>query len=264
MFLNRNSKYFTNKRVVITGGGGGLGQALVARLKTHCEHIYLVDIQFSAPPTTDNISHIHCDVTSLHEVEEELGSLPEIDIVINNAGVTHLSKALDTDFTVFEKVLNVNLMASIYVTQTLLPRLIRRRGHLVGVSSVAGYTPLFGRSAYSASKHALEAYCLSVYAEYKAQGLDLTVIRPAYIATQPNKTANLNAGITSPGANKKQSSSTSLTAEAAANKIVAAIAEKTLFCEVGMLARTAKWIFRLFPSFYIKKMVARTKADFED
>lgn len=113
-----------------------------------------------------------------------------IDGLVNNAGISQRSLAVDTVFEVYERVIAVDLLAPIALTQALLPRMAARKsGHIVAISSVAGILGAPLRSAYSAAKHGLIGYHDSVRAETAHLGLNVLVVAPGSVRTNVSKNA---------------------------------------------------------------------------
>jgi short-subunit dehydrogenase len=110
--------------------------------------------------------------------------------LVNNAGISQRSLAVDTQFAVYERIIGVDLMAPIALTQALLPRMVADGGgHIVGISSVAGIVGSPLRSAYSAAKHGLIGYHDSVRAETAHLGIKVLVVAPGSVATNVSKNA---------------------------------------------------------------------------
>jgi short-subunit dehydrogenase len=113
-----------------------------------------------------------------------------VDGLINNAGITQRSLAVDTVFDVYQRIIAVDLLAPIALTQALLPRMVKaRRGRLVAVSSVAGIIGAPMRSAYSAAKHGLIGYHDSVRAETDHLGIKVLVVAPGSVRTNVSRNA---------------------------------------------------------------------------
>ena len=110
-----------------------------------------------------------CRLAAAHVVE----TLGGIDILINNAGRTHLSFLAETEAAVFRRIMDINFFGALHMTQAALPSLVGRRGAIGVLSSVAGFAPLSGRSGYSASKHALHGLFDSLRGELKDQGVSV-------------------------------------------------------------------------------------------
>ncbi len=110
--------------------------------------------------------------------------------LVNNAGISQRSLAVDTAFAVYERIIGVDLMAPIALTQAVLPRMAAAgSGHIVGISSVAGIVGSPLRSAYSAAKHGLIGYHDSVRAETAHLGIKVLVVAPGSVATAVSKNA---------------------------------------------------------------------------
>ena len=116
-----------------------------------------------------------------------------IDGLVNNAGISQRSLAIETDFSVYQQIIAVDLLAPIALTQALLPRMVAAGGgQIVAISSVAGIAGVPLRSAYSAAKHGLIGYHDSVRSENEHLGLKVLVVAPGSIATNISRNA-LNA-----------------------------------------------------------------------
>lgn len=116
-----------------------------------------------------------------------------IDGLINNAGISQRSLAVETDFSVYQQIVAIDLLAPIALTQQLLPRMIGAGGgQIVAISSVAGMAGVPLRSAYCAAKHGIIGYHDSVRAENEHLGLKVLVVAPGSVATNVSRNA-LNA-----------------------------------------------------------------------
>ncbi len=110
--------------------------------------------------------------------------------LVNNAGISQRSLAVETAFAVYERIIAVDLLAPIALTQALLPRMVAAGGgHIVAISSIAGILGAPLRSAYSAAKHGLIGYHDSVRAETAHQGIKVLVVAPGSVRTDVSKNA---------------------------------------------------------------------------
>lgn len=199
---------FKHKVVVITGATGGIGRALSWRFATAGAKIVLVDLceqQLSALQNqversgTDVIS-IQCDITDMNccmktvqKAKEHFGG---IDVLINNAGITHFSTVQETELDVFRKVMEVNFFGTLNCTKAALDSLIERKGMIITMSSMLGLTPRVSMSGYSASKHALHGLFDALRAELIEQGVHVMIACPGRTDTGLNKNAlSGNGGI---------------------------------------------------------------------
>lgn len=113
-----------------------------------------------------------------------------IDGLVNNAGISQRSLAVETAFDVYQRIIAVDLLAPIALTQAVLPRMVSNGGgHIVAISSVAGILGAPLRSAYSAAKHGLIGYHDSVRAETAHQGIKVLVVAPGSVRTEVSKNA---------------------------------------------------------------------------
>jgi short-subunit dehydrogenase len=113
---------------------------------------------------------------------EELG---RIDTLINNAGISMWARFEEIrDLSIFERIMRVNYLGSVYCTWYALPHLRRMRGRIVGVSSLTGKTGVPTRSAYAASKHAMAGLFDTLRIELAGSGVTVTMAYPDFVATE--------------------------------------------------------------------------------
>lgn len=186
---------FRGRTVVITGAAGGMGAAFAQRFGQAGAKLGLLDVSadgikaLSEELKNRDIENfgVACDVTSADECQNAISSVIQhyggIDVLINNAGITHRSAFKDTDPTVFQRVMGVNFFGSLYCTKAAVDSLIDRHGLIIVVSSVAGFSPLYGRSGYAASKHALHGLFDSLRTELGNSGVDVMIVCPGFTAT---------------------------------------------------------------------------------
>lgn len=169
------SPYYKDKVVVVTGGTDGIGKALVdvllergAKVAT-CgrDHDKLYRLQ--SEHAADNLHTMIADVSNENDcrrfIESTIRNFGGIDILINNAGISMRALLKDTSIDVIRKVMEINFFGSVYCTRFAIDSLIERKGTVVGVSSIAGYRGLPGRSGYSASKFALQGWLEAIRTE---------------------------------------------------------------------------------------------------
>ncbi|MBW2405276.1 MAG: SDR family NAD(P)-dependent oxidoreductase, partial [Deltaproteobacteria bacterium] len=158
---------FNGRGVVITGGAGGIGRALARSFGGAGAKIAIVDLPSSplgmareelASAGIEALA-LPCDITDREQVRDAMATIREafgsIDVLINNAGIAHRSAFADTQPEVFRRVMEVNLFGALHCTQACMDDLVANRGLIIAVSSIAGLAPLYGRSGYAASKHAM-------------------------------------------------------------------------------------------------------------
>lgn len=181
--------------VLITGGAGGIGRALGSAFAARGARIALLDrdvdgldaAQAELAAQGADVSVHGCDVTRVEECEAAIASVTRrfggIDVLVNNAGLVHRSGFAETDVEVLRRVMDVNYFGAIHCTKAALSQLRKRRGAIVVVSSIAGVAPLFGRSGYAGSKHALHGLFESLRAELAGEGVSVTMVCPSFTAS---------------------------------------------------------------------------------
>lgn len=190
---------FEGKVWWITGASSGIGAALAQALSAKGAKLILSGRNETA--LNEVAAQIKTESLILPFEATDLPALPgvvekafawggAVDGLVNNAGISQRSMAVDTAFAVYEKIIGVDLMAPIALTQLALPAMVRAGGgHLVAISSVAGILGAPLRSAYSAAKAGIMAYHDSVRAETAHQGMKVLVVAPGSIRTNVSKNA---------------------------------------------------------------------------
>ncbi|MCC6725981.1 MAG: SDR family oxidoreductase [Saprospiraceae bacterium] len=192
--------YFTNKTVWITGASSGIGEALAhafaaagARLILSARNI--AELQRVADECGRKDTIIHPLDLGNHDslpgvVQDVLAKAGQVDILVNNGGISQRSLAKDTSFEVDKKLINVNLLGTICLTKAILPHFLQRKtGHFIVITSLTGKfgTPL--RSSYAAAKHGLHGFFDSLRAEVWRENVQVTLVCPGFISTHVSMNA---------------------------------------------------------------------------
>mgnify|MGYP000106080010 CR=1 FL=1 len=260
------NNYFHQKTVLITGGAGGLGVALTEQLLAQGANVAVLDLNVDAIASSNNLLTLALDITNTEALEQAVEKIisvfGQIDILFNNAGITHMSTFLNTTPKNFDTIMAVNFTASVNITRFCLPYLIKQKGQIVAISSVAGYAPLYGRSSYSASKHAMEGFFKSLACEVADKGIAISIVCPSFLKTRPELKVEVNNGLSSPGALKKNTNGKQLSPSIAANKIIKAVINKKETLYLGKVSIIAYWLNTLAPNIYRKIMIKNSKEEF--
>jgi NAD(P)-dependent dehydrogenase (short-subunit alcohol dehydrogenase family) len=261
------------KVVVITGAVGGIGKALCHRFGRAGARLGLADIDGEGVDLlcreleTEgleclglplNVADEEACRKAMTDVADHFGC---IDVLINNAGITHRSAFCDTETKVYRRVMDVNYFGSINCTKAALDELVRSRGLIVVTSSVAGFAPLLGRTGYAASKHALHGLFGSLRSELKSSGVAVTIVCPGFTATDIDKHA-----LDADGRPTKHPQST--VGKAASPVIVAdeifraAVKRKRLLVLSGV-GRLSRLMTRFCPALYERIMERSLRAELE-
>ncbi|MBL4610801.1 SDR family oxidoreductase [Halopseudomonas sp.] len=198
---------FQQKVVVVTGGCAGIGRALALRFAQAGARIAILDVQdeplvaFREQLMTKvnaEVLAIHCDVADDDACQQAICQVIEhfggIDLLINNAGITHRSEFASTDLEVFQRIMAVNYFGALHCTRHALESLLERKGQIIVLSSISGFAPLLYRSAYNASKHALHGLFETLRLEVREQGVNVMLVSPGYTATDIRKNALVGDG----------------------------------------------------------------------
>jgi len=258
--------------VVLTGGGSGIGAALGRRLARAGARVMLVDreprpaAELAAELQAEDheVVALRVDVTDPGEcaraMEEACKLHGGIDVLVNNAGITHIGRFEETEIDVLRRVLEVNLFGAVYCTKAALPALLARRGQVVAVGSVAGLAPLATRTGYAASKHAVHGFFESLRAEYPDGRLGVLLVDPGFVDTPIGDRAlgpdgepagrGIRTGVRNP-----------ISPERAADAIFGALLHRRRHLFVPWRAGVFVWVSRLAPRFFERAMARRTTGD---
>lgn len=181
---------FTNKVVAITGGTDGIGKALVnalilkgAKVATcgrNPDKLYNLQVQHSGKFLHTIVADVSNEEDCKRFIESTVQTFGSIDILINNAGISMRALVKDTDIATLKKVMDINFWGTVYCTKFALDEIIKRKGTIVGISSIAGYRGLPGRSGYSASKHAVNGWLESLRTELLNSGVNVMWVCPGF------------------------------------------------------------------------------------
>lgn len=253
--------------VVITGGAQGIGAALAWRFGQAGHAVAVLDLDGARAEALardlEAAGHralgLGCDVTREADCEAAVARVVAawggVDLLVNNAGITHMGRVHDTKAEVLRRVLEVNFLGAVYATKAALPSLLGRHGHVVVMSSVAGFAPLATRAGYVASKHALEGFFATLRSEHAGDGLRVTVVRPSFVRTGIGDRA---LGPDGRAAEGRSGVRKEIAPEAAAAAIVRGVERGRRVVWVGREARLAFWLARLAPRLYERLMLGRT------
>ncbi|MEY8837822.1 SDR family NAD(P)-dependent oxidoreductase, partial [Cribrihabitans sp. XS_ASV171] len=188
-------------------------------------------------------------------VTRTLERCDSIDLVIYNAGITQIGAFAESDEASHRKVFEINYFAAVAMARAFLPEVRRSKGRHLAISSVAGFTPLYHRTAYAASKHALEGFFKSLRSEEKPFGVSVHIAAPSFVATNIGNDQRQPDGTARPGS--ASDGVDYMTAEDAAAEILRGLDRNRAMIPVGRIARAAWWVNRLSPTLYQRLMERR-------
>ncbi|MDP4225658.1 MAG: SDR family oxidoreductase [Bacteroidota bacterium] len=191
----------TNKVVIITGASSGIGLACARECSMHGMKVVLAarnqeklkEIEKELLSKGAEAMAVPTDVTSEEEcknlVDQTLKRFGTIDVLINNAGISMRALFNELDLKVIKHLMDVNFWGTVYCTKYALPCLLKNKGSVVGISSIAGFKGLPGRTGYSASKFAMNGFLESLRIENLKTGLHVMIVAPGFTASNIRRTA---------------------------------------------------------------------------
>ena len=264
---------FRDRVVVITGAAGGMGRALSRRFGQAGARLGLTDIDgngveaLSQELTGEGIDcfGLGLDVTDEAACHRAVASVVErfgrLDVLVNNAGITHRSAFGSTGSEVYSRVMAVNYFGSLYCTQAALDHLLERQGLIIVISSIAGFAPLLGRTGYAASKHALHGLFDSLRAELRETGVGVTIVCPGFTATNIDKNALDGDG--SVTLHPQSTLGTAASPASVAEAVFRAATKSKRLVVLSNVGRLTRLLTRFFPGFYELKMAQALRSELD-
>jgi short-subunit dehydrogenase len=250
------SDFFNNKVVVVTGGTDGIGKALVdllllkgAKVATcgrNHDKLYHLQSEYPSYPLLTIVADVSIENDCRHFIESSIKVFGCIDILINNAGISMRALLKDTSTEVLHKVMDINFFGAVYCTKYALASITERHGTIVGVSSIAGYRGLPGRSGYSASKFALQGWLEAIRTELMDAGVHVMWVCPGFTASNIRNAALNKDG--DPQGETPLDESKLMSPEECARHILHAIEKKKRTLVLTITGKTTILMNKFFPS----------------
>jgi short-subunit dehydrogenase len=191
-----------DKVAIITGASSGIGKSLAVEFaKRSCNLVLAARQYVTLCEITQSLEQqynikavaVQCDVSVEEDcdnlVKQSLITFGKIDILVNNAGISMRALFKDADLSVLKTVMDVNFWGTVYCTKYALPEILKTKGSIVGVSSIAGYKGLPGRTGYSASKFAMNGFLDALRVENLHTGIHVMTACPGFTASNIRNTA---------------------------------------------------------------------------
>ena len=249
---------FRKNVVIITGASAGIGRALALLMAKQGAYLAL------AARNADSLNEVAglcekeggraiavpTDVSDPEScknlIDKTIDAYGKINTLINNAGISMWVPFIEIrDISMFERIMRVNYLGSVYCTYYALPYLQKTGGRLVAVSSLTGKTGVPTRTAYAASKHAMAGFFDSLRVELMATDVSVTVIYPGFVATRVRERALGADG--KPLGKSHLNESNVMTAEDCAKDIVKAVAGRKRELIMTTKARVGMWLKLVAP-----------------
>ncbi|MFT5593124.1 MAG: dehydrogenase/reductase SDR family protein 7B [Oceanicoccus sp.] len=260
------------KVILITGAASGLGWALTQRYHAKEYLIVMVDIQVKllaerelSLNNPDTVFSADCDITDAKAIEhlamhvqQQFGRL---DVLINNAGITHRSLVEKTDPHVFRKVMAVDYQGPVELTLALLDLLKSSKGTIINVSSMAGWMPVLGRAGYCAAKSALHQFFEVMRCEVRHHGVKILMVYPSFLDTPIETNALGHDG------NKAMHTRSIVggmgSADTVAGEIITAHSQGKERLFPNKFTLFASIVYRIFPSVFLRGMTKKFASELE-
>ena len=182
-----------NKTILITGGASGIGLALVEKFTTEGSNVYFIDsngllgrqVAKEFQEKGKSVTFLEVDIREESQVQDAIQSIPsKLDVLINNAGISHIGNLASTTLADFERLFAVNVSGMFLCSQAALPKLIEDGGgSILNMCSVAATMGIPDRFAYSMTKGATLSMTLSIARDYVNQGIRCNCISPGRVHT---------------------------------------------------------------------------------
>lgn len=173
------------KAVLVTGASTGIGRNIAERLAGKGYFVYATarkDADLKALGAIKNVQAVKLDVTNPQDIASAVDVVTKggrgLYALVNNAGVGTLGPVMQSSDAEFDLTMQVNLYGPYRVTKAFAPLIVAEKGRITTIGSISGVLAVPGMSAYSMSKHAVEAFTDSLAAEMQAQGVTVSVIEP--------------------------------------------------------------------------------------
>ena len=261
---NPNCK-MKDKVVIITGGSSGIGLALAYEFLRNGSKVVITartqanlnDAAKALGHSGSNLLPVVADAGVKEDCEQTVKStidhFGKIDVLVNNAGISMRALFAELDLSVLEKVMQVNFWGTVYMSKYALPHLLRTKGSIAGISSIAGYRGLPARTGYSASKFAMNGFLESLRGELLPHGVNVIAISPGFTASNIRNQALTKDGVPQGGSPLDEGKI--MTAEEVARRSYRAIAIRRRGIIMSTQGRLTVFLNKWLPGFMDKMVI---------
>jgi short-subunit dehydrogenase len=243
-----------NLHIVITGASSGIGLALAQQYLNAGHKISICARNISSLSNSyqnnPNVFICQADVSKQEQcekfIQQAIASHGEINILINNAGISMRALFQDLQLEVLRQVFDINFWGAVYCTKASFTSILKTKGVICSISSIAGYRGLPARSGYSASKFALQGFMESIRTEVLHTGAHVMWVSPGFTNSNIR-----NVAINQEGKSQKETpldENKLMSAEECAANIIRAIEKRKRSLVMTSQGKLTVWINKLFPS----------------
>ncbi|SMC45323.1 SDR family oxidoreductase [Pedobacter africanus] len=250
---------FKHKVIIITGASSGIGKACAEEFAKRGANLVLAARQYvTLCEITADLEKrygiqavaVQADVSKEEDcqqlIKQALVTFGKIDVLINNAGLSMRALFNELDLSVLKNLMDVNFWGTVYCTKYALPEILKTKGSIVGVSSIAGYRGLPGRTGYSSSKFAMNGFMESLRTELLKTGVHVMVACPGFTASNIRVAALAKDGASHGETSMEEGKM--MSAEEVASNIVDGIAARKRTLVMTGQGKLTVWINKLFPA----------------
>tara|TARA_A100001011_G_C14202803_1_gene796418 strand:- start:47 stop:778 length:732 start_codon:yes stop_codon:yes gene_type:complete len=182
-----------NKKILITGATGGIGNCLVKKFNDYGSKIIATGTnEEKLNNLKKSFPNIHTEIFKLDEhnkienfIEITNNKLDGLEILINNAGITIDNLAIRLNEENWKKVLDINLTSSFLMCKYAIKKMLKNKyGKIINITSIVGHTGNLGQANYSASKAGIVAFSKSLAIEYAKKNININCVSPGFIKTE--------------------------------------------------------------------------------
>jgi dehydrogenase/reductase SDR family member 7B len=250
-------KTMKDKVVIITGASSGIGKALAFEFGKQGAHVVIngrreQELKAVEEGLVKNgvqalavVGDVSVEMDSKQVIDKAIERFGKIDVVINNAGISMRALFEDLQLDVFKKVMEVNFFGTVYCTKYAIPHILKSGGSIVGISSINGKRATPARTAYSASKYAMEGFLEALRMEVMKRGVHVLSVCPGFTSSNIRNvalTANGHTQGESPRDENKM-----MSAEETATHIYYAVVKRKRDLVLTTQGKLAVWLTKLFP-----------------
>jgi len=246
-----------NKVVIITGGSSGIGKALAEEFGRRGSKILITGR--NADDLNDVVNALRVAGIDAHAcagdvsreednhrmAAEALRIFGRIDILINNAGISMRAIFNEVDTAVIRKVMDINFFGAVYATKACLPEILKNQGSVIGISSIAGFRGLPGRTGYSASKFALNGFLEALRTEVLKKNVHVMTACPGFTSSNIRKRSLTRDG--SPQTDSPRREEKMMSAEECASHIYRATVKRKNFLILTLQGKLAVFLNKWLP-----------------
>lgn len=256
-----------DKVVIVTGGSSGIGRACALRFAKAGARVVisarsgdrLAQVEQELHALGADVLSVQADVANENDcvrlINETLNRFGRIDVLINNAGISMRALFRDVDLGVIRQLMEVNFFGTVYCTRYAMRQLIKHEGSVVGISSVAGFQGLPGRTGYSASKFAMQGFFDALRVENLRTGLHVMTVCPGYTESNIRNTALTADG--SPQGKTPKEEQQLMTAEEVADHVFNGVVRRKREVVLTTQGKLAFYLRKFFPAI-VDRLVYRS------